>query len=290
MKHWRNAAQVQDSGYSPDERSPSGHRKSLHENLTNPNQLQLIATEADGCPIGLIHLDRQLLPTEKGTGEANMDLWLDPCARGFGLTVDLVHQGLQIMEQKWGPNIETDTGDLKTSYSQHNACFSRANIVVQEHITCSFTSISNNESLELPPSRITVLSDQESWLNQYLPELIKALWEREHVVRWIHHPAQLATGDVCFLLGCGRLLNSKQLALHSHNLVVHESNLPHGQGWSPMTWQILEGAQCIPITIFEAVAELDAGPTYLQLQIDLKGNELVEEWRALQAQATLELC
>ena len=109
-------------------------------------------------------------------------------------------------------------------------------------------------------------------------------------MRWIHHPAQLAAGDVCLLLSCGRLLSAEQLALHRHNLVVHESSLPQGQGWSPMTWQILEGASTIPITLFEAVAELDAGPIYLQQQIDLQGHELVEEWRALQAQATLELC
>ena len=49
-------------------------------------------------------------------------------------------------------------------------------------------------------------------------------------------------------------------------------------------------ASTIPITLFEAVADLDAGPIYLQQQIDLQGHELVEEWRALQAQATLELC
>ena len=57
-----------------------------------------------------------------------------------------------------------------------------------------------------------------------------------------------------------------------------------------MTWQILEGASSIPITLFEAVADLDAGPIHLQQQIALQGHELVEEWRALQAQATLELC
>ena len=107
---------------------------------------------------------------------------------------------------------------------------------------------------------------------------------------WIHHPAKLAAGDVCLLLSSGRLLSAEQLALHRYNLVVHESALPQRQGWSPMTWQILEGASTIPITLFEAVAELDAGPIYLQQQIDLQGHELVEEWRALQAQATLELC
>jgi methionyl-tRNA formyltransferase len=109
-------------------------------------------------------------------------------------------------------------------------------------------------------------------------------------VRWIHDPAQLAQGDVCLLLSCGRLLSTEQLALHRHNLVVHESALPQGQGWSPMSWQILEGASCIPITLFEATFALDAGPIYLQLQILFEGHELVDEWRALQAKATLELC
>jgi methionyl-tRNA formyltransferase len=109
-------------------------------------------------------------------------------------------------------------------------------------------------------------------------------------VRWIHHPADLAPGDVCLLLSCGRLLSAEQLALHRHNLVVHESALPQGQGWSPMTWQILEGVSEIPITLFEATAELDAGPIYLHNTIALQGTELVNEWRALQAEATITLC
>jgi methionyl-tRNA formyltransferase len=135
-----------------------------------------------------------------------------------------------------------------------------------------------------------LLSDAGSWLNAALPKLITALWQRCHAVRWIHNPTQLAPGDVCLLLSCSRLLSAEQLALHRHNLVVHESALPKGQGWSPMTWQILEGGSAIPITLFEAVADLDAGPIHLQQLINLQGHELVEEWRALQAQATLELC
>ena len=72
--------------------------------------------------------------------------------------------------------------------------------------------------------------------------------------------------------------------------MVHESALPQGQGWSPMTWQILEGACRIPITLFEATDELDTGPIYLQHTIELRGTELVDEWRALRAEATFALC
>ena len=47
-------------------------------------------------------------------------------------------------------------------------------------------------------------------------------------------------------------------------------------------WQILEG-QFHSMTLFEAVVDLDAGSIYLQKQITLSGNELVDEWRTLQA-------
>jgi methionyl-tRNA formyltransferase len=137
---------------------------------------------------------------------------------------------------------------------------------------------------------VTILSDASSWLNQYLDDLQDQLETRRYCIRWIHDPDHLLPGDVCLLLSCGRLLSAEQLSLHRHNLVVHESALPLGKGWSPMTWQILEGASSIPITLFEASAELDAGPIFLQQNIALQGHELVEEWRALQAQATLGLC
>jgi methionyl-tRNA formyltransferase len=142
----------------------------------------------------------------------------------------------------------------------------------------------------MAPGCITLLSDASSWLNDHLPRLIEAIWQRGNAARWIHHPFDLAPGDVCLLLSCSRLLNPGQLALYRHNLVVHESALPLGQGWSPMTWQNLEGATQIPITLFEATSELDAGPIFLQRMIALQGTELVEEWRALQAQATFALC
>ena len=124
-----------------------------------------------------------------------------------------------------------------------------------------------SQAYETGVRRVTILSDATSWLNEHLGDLQVQLEGRGHAVRWIHDPCQLASGDVCLLLSCGRMLSAEQLALHCHNLVVHESALPQGQGWSPMTWQILEGASSIPITLIEATAALDAGPIYFQQQI-----------------------
>ena len=57
-----------------------------------------------------------------------------------------------------------------------------------------------------------------------------------------------------------------------------------------MTWQLLEGSDRIPVTLFEAVEELDAGPIHAQMHIHLNGMELISEWQAKQAEATIQLC
>ncbi len=95
---------------------------------------------------------------------------------------------------------------------------------------------------------------------------------------------------MCFYLSCSRIVPKEVLARFAHNLVVHESDLPCGKGWSPLTWQVLAGADRIPITLFEAAEAVDAGPIYLQDVIALDGSELVDELRGKQAKATLDLC
>ena len=75
-----------------------------------------------------------------------------------------------------------------------------------------------------------------------------------------------------------------------HNLVVHESALPVGKGWSPLTWKLLEGKNKIPVTLIEADDQVDSGDIYLQQEIYFEGHELVHELRQKQARATIELC
>lgn len=72
--------------------------------------------------------------------------------------------------------------------------------------------------------------------------------------------------------------------------MVHESNLPEGRVWSPLTGQVLEGCDSIPVTLFEASEGVDSGAIYLQEQIKLNSDELVDELRYLQAQMTFNLC
>lgn len=287
---WANDPQLRANSFSPDLIPPKDQHHCFQTGLTDSNSLLLFATTADGCPIGQIRFDRLPSTAQSGASEAAVEFSLDRCARGHGLAAALVRLGLQAMEQRWGLANEA-VAEVLSSRTADKACFARAGFMADSELISSVPPpVSGGESLALAPERITLLSDRGSWLNVFLSELVGALWQRGHAVRWIHTPSAICPGDVCLLLSCSRLLNAEQLALHRYNLVVHESALPQGQGWSPMTWQILEGASSIPITLFEAVADLDAGPIHLQQQITLQGHELVDEWRALQARATVDLC
>jgi methionyl-tRNA formyltransferase len=139
--------------------------------------------------------------------------------------------------------------------------------------------------------KITILVDNpDSWIVPYVEILIGRLERMGQTAHLVNRCQDIVAGDIAFFLGCDRIVPTEALNLNDHNIVVHESALPQGRGWSPLTWQILEGKNSIPITLFEAEEELDSGMIYLQDQIQLEGHELIDEIRALQAEKTIELC
>lgn len=146
------------------------------------------------------------------------------------------------------------------------------------------------KKLGLARYAITVVSDAASWINDYLPDFCRRLAENGHQVSHVHDVADIGAGDFAFFLGCGQIVPPAVLAKNRHNLVVHESALPHGRGWSPLTWQILEGKNTVPITLLEAAATVDSGDIYLRDVLEFKGDELVDELRAAQAAASFRLC
>jgi folate-dependent phosphoribosylglycinamide formyltransferase PurN len=141
-----------------------------------------------------------------------------------------------------------------------------------------------------PPQRIVILSDEGSWINEYIPDLAEE-WEAQgHCVRWANDVSQAGGGDLCFCLGLGQIVPRAVRDRFNHVLVVHESDLPKGRGWSPLTWQILDGANQISVTVIEAADDVDSGPVYAQRWIAFEGHELIDELRAAQAEVTHSLC
>lgn len=135
---------------------------------------------------------------------------------------------------------------------------------------------------------IQILVDNpKSWILPYAKKLKEEIKLRGFHCTLIQHHDSIQKGDILILLSCEKIL--KHLDLNNHNLVVHESELPQGKGWSPLTWQILEGKNSIPITLFEAAENVDAGIIYFTSFINLEGHELINEIRKKQGEETIKL-
>jgi len=139
--------------------------------------------------------------------------------------------------------------------------------------------------------RITLLTDNpDSWYVPYGQVLCDRLRQAGHEVTYVFRKEELPRGDICFLLSCSRIVGKPHLERHRHNIVVHASDLPRGKGFAPLQWQILAGADEIPVTLFEAVDEVDAGPYYLKSVIRFDGTELYNELRAKLAEKINAMC
>lgn len=126
--------------------------------------------------------------------------------------------------------------------------------------------------------KIGILSPENSWTRLHCLQLKKELEARGYFVSYADSPKKLEEPlDVVCILSYPRIVSADFLNKHEHNLVAHSSALPSGRGWSPLNWQILEGKNDIPVTLFEAEEELDSGVIYLQKYLKLEGHELLSE-------------
>lgn len=105
----------------------------------------------------------------------------------------------------------------------------------------------------------------------------------------MHDVNELRSGDLCFYLSFSKIVSAETLKMFTNNLVVHSSDLPQGKGFSPMTWQVLEGRKQIKTVLFEAVTDVDNGDIYLTEDMTFDGNELVNDLRRVQAAITKQL-
>ena len=153
-----------------------------------------------------------------------------------------------------------------------------------------FSSFGRTDKESVSALKIAILSHPSSWINSHIAKLVRCWIDRGNKVLWVHDKKDLIPGDFCFYLGCEQIVGKDVLNQFTHNLVVHESDLPHGRGWSPLTWQVIEGKKSIPIVLFEATESVDAGKVYLKETMSLSGTELVEDLRNIQGVVTERLC
>ena len=135
--------------------------------------------------------------------------------------------------------------------------------------------------------RIGVLTSPNQWFVPYAKKLAdffggaRVLFDHEAIEEGF---------DILFILSYHRIVPPEYLRKNGHNIVVHASDLPKGKGWAPMFWQILEGKNEIPFTLFEAADGVDNGDVYMKRTLKLDGYELNAELRRKQAEFILKMC
>ena len=136
--------------------------------------------------------------------------------------------------------------------------------------------------------RVTIFTSENSYLNAY-NKIIKEYF-KDFDVSIVNNKNNITSGDVAFFLSCYEIISESVMSLNKHNIVIHESDLPKGKGWSPASWQILEGKNIIPLTLFEMNKKIDDGDVYFKDFLELDGTELKDEWQSKIVEKKLLMC
>ena len=135
--------------------------------------------------------------------------------------------------------------------------------------------------------KVAILTSPNQWFVPYAQKLQEKIIDTK---LFFDHEEMDGQYDIVFILSYHKIIEQKYLDNNGHNVVIHASALPQGKGWAPMFWQILEGKNEIPFSMFEASSGVDDGDIYMQKTLTLEGCELNNELREKQADFTIEMC
>jgi|TARA_Y100000031_G_scaffold16633_1_gene17228 methionyl-tRNA formyltransferase len=138
--------------------------------------------------------------------------------------------------------------------------------------------------------RCTVVTGgEENWFVTYAQALVQQL---EHMVdvSLVYSHDDVESCDIVFYLSYYSIVPEEVLSLARNNIVVHESDLPRGRGWSPLTWQVLEGHNQITLSLIEATSRVDSGLIYIQTVLNFEGTELINEMRDQTGLTKVSMC
>jgi methionyl-tRNA formyltransferase len=80
-----------------------------------------------------------------------------------------------------------------------------------------------------------LLTDRMSWINPWVDDLAEEWQAAGHECFIAHQVADAVPADFCFCLSFEGIVSASVRQQYNHTLVVHESDLPNGRGWSPMS-------------------------------------------------------
>lgn len=72
----------------------------------------------------------------------------------------------------------------------------------------------------------------------------------------------LKGGRFLFLVSVQELISKEITDKYDFSFVIHGSDLPKGRGWSPISWQIVEGHETFHLSLISACGKVDRGEIF----------------------------
>jgi len=132
-----------------------------------------------------------------------------------------------------------------------------------------------------------LLDIDNNWLSSYCINYKKKTKNR--AIKIYYNFKKIKNYDYVFVLGYTKILPKIFIERNKLVIIIHESNLPKGKGFSPLQWQILQNKNIIKVNLIKLEPKVDSGDIILTDYLKLNGSELYDEIREKQAEATFQL-
>lgn len=137
--------------------------------------------------------------------------------------------------------------------------------------------------------KVTFLLDKSNiWIKKHLLKYDFNI-KNKYIFKITNDHNLIKNQDIVFPLSYTKILSEDFLNKNKLTLIAHASKLPKDKGFAPVQYQILKNHKKIYISLIKAAKEVDAGDIYLRDFFILKGYELSDEIRYLQAKAVFEI-
>ncbi len=125
--------------------------------------------------------------------------------------------------------------------------------------------------------KIQILTSKNSWLykNKHHIKRDNNIWKKSKIITSYKKISK--NYEVTAILSFYKIIPEKYLNISKHNIVVHESNLPFGRGFSPLFRQIAKGKKKITFTLFKCTSKMDEGNYYFKKSFYFENNLLYDE-------------
>lgn len=141
----------------------------------------------------------------------------------------------------------------------------------------------------IKPRRVSIVVDNDSWVIPWAEKIVTQVRNLGDDPQFVATYDAVTEGAVAIFLGCVRIAPADVVRRNRRNVVIHESNLPEGRGFSPLTWQIISGKNTIPVCLINASERVDEGGIIYRAELSFAGNELIAEMRDALGQLYVDL-